>query len=194
MLTCSVPMQSDRKDRRRCLKCSAFTLTELIVVVVLVSLFVLLAQMNLFGLLTRSKFKAQAQELVSTMQRAASAAAESDRRYEIIIDLAEQNYLLREITSPDLSEILEEEIISKQDFSENCRAVYVLFDDGDYTNEGRAKFRAGRSGWQYGGRIVLLDKDERPYSIVVNRLNRVVALKEGEVGLLLPKSKDEVPF
>jgi len=194
MPTCSVPMQSDKKCLKGRLKCSAFTLTELIIVVLLISLFVLLAQINLFGLLTKSTFKAQAQELVSTMQRAASAAAESDRRYEIIIDLAEQSYLLREITSPDLSEILEEEIIVEQDFSANCRAVYVLFDDGDYTNEGRAKFRAGRSGWQYGGRIVLLDKDERPYSVVVNRLNRVVALKEGEVGLLLPKSKDEVPF
>jgi len=156
-------------------------MTELIVVVLIVSLFILLAQVNLFGLLRKNTFRAQVQELVSTMQAAASAAAESERRYEVIIDLTEQNYLLREITSPDLSEILEEEIIVENDFSDNCRVIYVLFDDGDYTNEGRAKFRAGHSGWQYGGRIVLLDEDEQPHSVVVNRLNRIITLKKGEV-------------
>jgi hypothetical protein len=47
------------------------------------------------------------------MQMAVSAAAESDRRYEVIIDLTEQSYLLRQITSPDLSEVLDEEIIAE---------------------------------------------------------------------------------
>jgi hypothetical protein len=128
------------------------------------------------------------------MQMAASAAAESDRRYEVIIDMAEQSYTLRQITSPDISQVLEEEIIVKNDFSDNCRVAYVLFDDGDYTNEGRAKFRAGHSGWQYGGKIVLLDSEERPYSVVVNRLNRIVTLKKGDVELLMPKFKENVPF
>jgi hypothetical protein len=125
---------------------------------------------------------------------ATTAAAESDRRYEVIIDMAEQSFLLRQITSPDLSQVLEEEIIIEDSFSDNCRVVFVEFDDGDYTNEGRAKFRAGRSGWQYGGKIVLLDEDERPYSVVVNRLNRMIVLQEGDVPLLVPKTKDEVPF
>ena len=171
-----------------------FTLTETIVAVVIISLFVLLAQMSLLGVLRRSTFKAQVQELVSTMQMAASAAAQSDRRYEVIIDLTEQSYLLRQITSPDLSEVLEEEVIVENDFSDNCWVAYVEFDDGDYTNEGRAKFRAGHSGWQYGGRIVLLDEDEQPYSVVVNRLNRIITLKKGEVELLVPKAEEDVPF
>ena len=173
---------------------SAFTLTELIVVVLIVSLFVLLAQVNLFGLLRRSTFRAQVQEFVSTMQMAASAAAESDRRYEVIIDLIEQNYVLREATSAEISEVLEEEIIVKNDFSDNCRAAYVLFDDWEYVNEGRAWFRAGHSGWQYGGIIVLLDEDEQAYSVVVNRLSRIITLEDGEVELLEPKAKYEVPF
>jgi len=171
-----------------------FTLTELIVVILIISLFVLLAVVNLSGLLARSTFKAQARELVSTMQAAASAAAESDRRYEVIIDLTEQSYVLRQITSPDLSQILEEEIIIENDFSNNCRVGYVLFDDGDYTNEGRAKFRAGHAGWQYGGKIVLLDADEQAYSVVVNRLNRIITLEEGDVELLVPRAEYEVPF
>ena len=174
-----------------------FTLTELIVVIVMVSLFVLLAQMNLFGLLRKSTFRAQVQEFVSTMQMATSAAAESDRRYEVIIDLAEQSYTLRQITSTHLpSDVLEEEIIVKNDFSDNCRVVYVLFDDLTETDEDTIKafFRAGHAGWQAGGKIVLLDEEEQPYSVVVNRLNRIVTLKKGDVEFLIPKRPDEVPF
>ena len=178
-----------------------FTLTEAIVAVVVISLLVLLSQMRLLSLLRKNKFKAQAQELVSTMQMAVRGAAESDRRYEVIIDLTEQSYLLRQITSPDLSQVLEEEIIVNNDFSDNCWVAYVLFDDVDYsledesyTNEGQAKFRAGHAGWQYGGKIVLFDRNERPYSIVINRLNRIVTLKEGDVEILKPKAKEDVPF
>lgn len=175
----------------------AFTLTELIVVVVMVSLFVLLAQINLFGLLRKSTFKAQAQELVSTMQAAVSAAAESDKRYEVIIDLTEQSYTLRQITSSDLlSDVLEEDILVENEFGDNCRAVYVLFDDLVETDEEhqRAFFRAGHAGWQNGGKIVLLDEGEQPYSVVVNRINRIVTLQKGDVELLMPKDKDEMLF
>ena len=171
-----------------------FTMTELVVVILVVSMFVLLAQMHLFGLLRKNTFRAQVQELVSTMEMAAGAAAKSDRRYEVIIDIPEQRYMLRQITTPDLSQVLEEEVIVEDSFSANCRVVYVQFDDGDFTSEDRAKFRAGHSGWAYGGKIVLLDEKERPYSIVVSRLNRIIALEQGDVELLWPKTKDEVPF
>ncbi|UCE98976.1 MAG: prepilin-type N-terminal cleavage/methylation domain-containing protein [Planctomycetota bacterium] len=173
---------------------SAFTMTELIIVIVIISLFILLVPMNLFGLLTKNTFKVQAQEFVSTMQMACNAAAQSDRRYEVIIDITEQSYTLRQITTPDLSQVLEEEIIIKSDFSDNCRLYYVLFDDGDYANEGRAKFRAGRLGWQYGGKIVLLDSDENEYSVVINRLSRIITLERGYIELLVPQRDDELFF
>lgn len=170
---------------------------EMVVVLVIISLFVSLTVANFSGLLRRSTFRAQANDLVSTMQMAASAAAESDRRYEVIIDIAEQSYTLRQITSPQLpSDVLEEEIIVKNDFGANCRVVYVLFDDLVRTDEEHQKafFRAGHAGWQAGGKIVLLDKDEQPYSVVVSRLSRVVALREGDVELLMPRRQDEIPF
>lgn len=210
MRTFSVPMHSDAY-MRKCVyvkmrrwpvliypfthsRIRGFTLTELVVVIVMLSLFVFLAVTNLSGLLVSRSFKAQVQDFVSTMQMAASAAAESDRRYEVIVDIGQQSYMLREITSPDLSQVLEEEIIVENDFSDNCRVIYVLFDDGDYTNEGRAKFRAGHSGWQYGGKIALLDENEQEYSVVVNRLSRIIELKKGYVEFLVPKFKDDVPF
>jgi len=173
---------------------AGLTLIELIIVISMLALFVLLAQTNLFGVLRKSTFKAQVNEFVSAMQMAASAAAESNRRYEVIIDLTEQSFLLRQITSPDLAEILEEEVILIGSFSRNCQVAYVEFDDGEYANEGRAKFRAGHSGWQYGGKIVVLDESGNPYSIVVNRLNRIIELIEGDVVPLTPKAKEDVIF
>lgn len=173
---------------------NGFTMVELLVVIALISLFALLAQMHLFRLIRKNTFKAQTQQLVLTMQMAATAAAESDRRYEVIIDLDEQTFLLRQITTPDLTEVLEEEIILEDRLSNNCQVVYVEFDDGEFTHEGRAKFRAGRSGWAFGGKIVLLDEKEKPYSVVVNRLNRIISLEEGDVRLLEPKYNDELVF
>jgi prepilin-type N-terminal cleavage/methylation domain-containing protein len=215
MMICLVPIHTDptmrqggnakigrciHSYRQTCIDPSArprlygFTITELIISIVIISLLVMLAQINLFGLLRKSTFKAQIQQLVSTMQMAASAAAESDRKYEVIIDLEEQAFLLREITTPDLSQVLDEEIIVRDQLNKNCRIVYVEFDDGDFTHEGKAKFRAGRLGWTFGGKIVLLDEKEKPYSVVVNRLNRMITLEEGDVKLLEPKFKDELVF
>jgi prepilin-type N-terminal cleavage/methylation domain-containing protein len=178
------------------LRSHGFTLTELVVVILVLSIFVLLAMTNVFGLLRKNTFKVQAHEFVSTMQMAAVAAAESERRYEVIIDLTEQSYTLRQITNPDLTQVLEEEVIVTNDFGNNCQVIYVLFDDLMETDEDHqiAKFRAGHTGWQYGGKIVLLDEQEQPYSVVVNRMSRVVALRKGDVELLMPKAKDEVLF
>ncbi len=182
--------RASRIEHREC----GFTMTELLVVLAVISLFTMLAQVHLFGLLRKNTFRAQVQEFISTMRMAAATAAESDRRYEVIIDLAEQSFLLRQITSPDLSQVLEEEVIIADSFSNNCRVVFVEFDDGDYTNEGRTKFRAGHSGWQYGGKIVLLDENEQEYSVVVNRLSRIITLGKDDVELLVPKRQEDVPF
>ncbi|MHC4115307.1 MAG: hypothetical protein ACYSSL_08325 [Planctomycetota bacterium] len=171
---------------------AAFTFAELIAAVVVVAMLLLLAQLSLLSRLGKSTFKAQVNQLISTLQMAASAAGESESRYEVIIDLTEQKYMLREITSSDLSEVFEEDIVAENELSENCFVAYIEFDDEDWTNEGVAKFRAGHSGWQYGGKIVLLDQANTAYSIVVNRLNRIVTLKEGDVQLLKPRAKDEI--
>jgi Tfp pilus assembly protein FimT len=189
MPTCQAQMLNNRKLSR-----SAFTLTELMVVLCLMVLFISMAAPNLLGLYRKNTFKSCAEELISTIQMAANSAAQSDNRYEIIIDITEQNYTFRQITSNNLSDVLEEEIIAKRNFTKNCRAAYVIFDDGDYTYEGQAKFRVGHSGWQFGGKIVLWDDKDQPYSIIINRLNKNIVLKPGDVSFLSPRGQDEIQF
>ena len=194
MMICSALIRTRTERPKKWNRLAGSTLAELVVVIVVVGMFVLMAHVHLFGLLRRNTFRAQLEEFVSAMRMAATAAAETGRRYEVIIDPIEQGFILREITSPDLSQVLEEEIIIENYFGRNCHVAYVEFDDGTYTNDFRAKFRAGLSGWQYGGKIVLMDEDERAYSVVVNRLNRMVVLKEGDVLLMQPRPKDEMLF
>jgi len=206
MPTCSARMRTDRLAdevlwRRRSARSqsgrarsAAFTLAELLIVLSLMGLLILLAQTNLFGVLRRNSFRAQVQDFVSLMQMAASNAAESGRRYEMTVDPTEQSYLLREITSSDLSEVLDQEVIAQGSFGSNCRLTYVEFDDGDYANDRWTKFRVGRGGWTYGGKIVFLDEAEQPYAVIVSRLNPIVQLVTGDPPLMIPKAKDEVPF
>jgi hypothetical protein len=90
--------------------------------------------------------------------------------------------------------VLDEEIIQQIYLKPNCRIGYIEFDDGEYTNQERARFRVGHAGWAYGGKIVLYDDDEQPHSVVVNRIKTMVKVKPGDVRLLQPVSPDEVRF
>jgi Tfp pilus assembly protein FimT len=173
---------------------SAFVLAEMLMVLVIIALAFSLAMLNLSGFIGKSKFKTHAQELIDVMRMAVTAAAETDKRYEVTFDVAEQTYTLRQITSPDLSEILEDDIIQTGYFTDNCQLSYVQFDDSWRTDKDfeMAFFRAGRSGWQAGGKIVLLDSRGQEHSIIANRLNRTIELKKGDVELLVPR--ENVPF
>lgn len=197
MPTCTAQTPISYNRSARAGRRSGLTIVELMVAVLMVSLFVAFGQMNLSGFLRRHKFKFQAQELVSTMQKAISAASESNRRYSVIINVAEQSYTLSQITTPELyEEPTEEDIILTNHLNDNCRLAYIQFDDWSGTNDNifRVYFVAGHSGWQYGGTIILLDEDDEPYSIIVNRMNRIITLKKGEIFPLEPRSKDEVSF
>jgi len=174
---------------------AGLTLVELLVVISFISLLALMAQMNLFGVLRRNTFKSQVQDFVSMMQMAVSRAAESGHRFEMIINIPEQSYLLRELTTSDLAaEPLVEQTITEGVFTGSCRVAYVEFDDGTYTNEVKAKFRAGHAGWQYGGKVVFLDESEQKYAVIVNRVTPIIQLIEGDPPLMTPKTKEQVPF
>lgn len=202
--TCTAQMHisPERYPIRAMRSGKGFTLIEAMVALAIASLLVVLGAWSLAGPLQRNTFRARAQNLVSTMQKAAIAAHQTGQRYEVIIDLVEQQYTLRQITSDNLAYVLEEEIITIEDFSENCQVDYVEFDDPDEeiatvdedTETLQAKFRAGPAGWQYGGKIVLIDRQDRLYSVIVSTLSRIVTLEEGDVEILKSKRQNELPF
>ncbi len=173
---------------------NGFVLSEMVVVVFIVAMFALLAMLNLSGMIGASSFKNQAHELSNALKMAVNAAAQSDRKYELILDFTEKTYLLREITSTLDAEILEDEIILTGQFNDDFQLSYVMFDDGVFANEGKAFFRCSRNGWQATGKIVLLDSEANEYTILINKLNRQIKLFNGDVDFLEPKSKDEMQF
>jgi hypothetical protein len=149
---------------------------------------------NAIALLGPNDFKNQAQGLVVDLNRAALAASETGRRYEVIVDIAKQGYILREISSANLADIIQEEVIDEHLFTKDARIKYVKFDDmqSETATEGWARFRCGKAGWQAGGKIVLVDASGNEYSIVVNRINKMITLANGDVEILQPQ--DDVPF
>jgi len=170
-------------------------LIELIVTLSILGLFVSWTTVNLSGVLRRATFSGTAEEFMSVLRTAVTAAAESDRRYEVVLDLPQQTYLLREITTLDLDEAIpDEDILLEGSFGPKCRVSYVQFDDLESTYADRAKFRVGRTGWQYGGKIVLLDEEDQPHTILVHRLNRTVERVEGDAALALPMDKESMLF
>ena len=72
-------------------------------------------------------------------------------------------------------------------FGNDVHIKYVQFDDGEVAAENQAKFRAGHAGWQYGGKIVLVDENDMEYTIMVNRLDKTVEFLSGDVELLAPR-------
>lgn len=185
----------------------AFVLTELIVVLVIISLMTTIAMIALMPLFGGTKFKKQAREFINILQLAQNTAAESDRRYAVALDFDEQTYTLRQFATLDTERILEDEpIITEGYFTDEFLLDYVIFDDGvdtRYPEEGEEVFRvwlmAGHSGWQNGAILVLRDIDDNMYSIIVNRLSRTIAFYPGayelaDCGFMEPKEKNELLF
>ena len=165
-------------------------------VLFIISMITMIAMINLSDVLGRDSFKSRAHDLIKLFQMAATSAAETGRRYEIIINFVQNSYTLREITTGlvAVEDVKEEEIIQTGQFSDRFQPSYVMFDDGDWTNEAPALFRVGKNGWQYGGKIIVRDQDGKEYSIVINRLSRMINLVDGDAEMLMPRTADEMGF
>lgn len=191
-----------RSRRRQC----GISLIELIMVLAVISMIAGMAMLNYTPVFGRAKFKQRAQDLTNMFELAYRASRESDTRYAVILDFDEQMYILRQYRSLDFSAIDEEEAVLQVGyFDEQFQIEDVIFDDGESTlNRSddedilqlRAIFYAGRSGWQYGGKIILLDQDGNPWSLLVDRFSPVVRIERGdiEVQMLEPIRSDEMFF
>lgn len=172
----------------------AFTLTELVIVILIVGLLSGLAMVNLTGLISGNDFKTQTHEFITTMQLAATSASQNGKYYDVIINLDDQSYMLREISGSNLDLVYEDEVIVSNEFNEKCIVVYVVFDDGVDTSDGIVHLRVGKSGWQAAAKIILVDNNNKEYSVLVSRIGNKVKLEEGDAALLLPKEDYEIPF
>lgn len=141
----------------------------------------------------KGSLKKEAGEIINILKQAQNAAAQSDRRYVVLFDELEQSYTLMQVNTindlPSMDLPDEEKILSTTMLSERCWFVSIWFDDGIDTEalgddedmgQKQAYFVAGRTGWQNGGKIRLLDIDGNPYSIIVDRLSRNITLVEGD--------------
>lgn len=193
-----------RRHRVHC----GFILIEVLLVVSLIGLMAGAAMISYSAMFGSMRFKREVSELVNVLQMAQDAAAQSDRRYEVILDRDLQGYVFREfkgytfldeempLENPDV------EAIQKTFFS---KAVYLYDVEYDYytqeeldalkeQNIEQFRFVTGRSGWQAGGKIVLLDEHDRPWTIVIHRVAKPVGLIEGEELIWLPQEAQNVPF
>ena len=188
-------------------KSAGLTLMEMLVVLGILGLLTGIAVFNFTGKAGKSSFINEATEIVNTFKRAQNAASQTGRRYAVVFDLVEQTYTLREVE--ELSEldidatVDEEKVLSVTQLSEKCWVDFITFDDmsdtrtrGDIEDQETftAHFIAGRYGWQNGGKIGLLDKDENPYSIIVNRLSKSILLEEGDIDIFFLEPKTDLPF
>ncbi|MBW8035642.1 MAG: prepilin-type N-terminal cleavage/methylation domain-containing protein [Planctomycetes bacterium] len=182
-----------------------YVLMEMILVIVILGLMATIAGLKLLPAFGRSMFKKEAQEIVSALVMAQNAAAQSNRKYAVLFDLIEQSYTLQEINAvEDLGVDAEpdpEMVLATKMLTERCRIDYIRFDDGDDTrNEGvdladlRSYFVAGRNGWQNGGKIVMLDNDGKPCTIVINRLSKMITMVEGEEDIYVLEAIKDLPF
>lgn len=182
--------------QRRC----GLVLIELILVITMISILTAVAMLSVTGIFGKTQFEKEAYAIIDIMHKAQNASAETVRRYAVIFDFVEETYALRQFATLEMDAIPEEEaILAVGGFTRHCQLDYVLFDDFmDTRDEGEsiseAKFIAGRGGWQYGGKIVLLDVDGNPYSIIVGRLCGDITLQQGDVEILVPVDKSELPF
>lgn len=181
----------------------AFVLIEMLLVVALVGLMTGVAVLSISGILGNLRFKRQAEHLVNMFQLAQNASAETDRHYAIVLDFTEQSYCLRQFVTTDLATLPDEEaIIDKGYFSEALTLDYVQYDDLEDTREKdkqglsvtEARFLAGKCGWQFGGKVVLIDERGEPWTIVIHRFVKPVELIEGDADMYLPQYPEQVPF
>lgn len=181
----------------------ALVLTEMIIAIIFIALMAGLVTMNFPGIVSRKQFEREARELIRILKMAQDASAESDKKYAVNLNFEEQTYTLKEYTIADWETYLDEDPILFQGFfSDKCYLEYVIFDDYTDTREPAegtiaisVSFYAAKTGFQDGGNIVLLDSDGNPYSIIVNRLSRVITLLPGEdYEIPIPKETYELPF
>ncbi len=170
-------------------------LMELIVVMGILSLMVAMASLAFAPRLLFNNTERSAQQFMRVLKMAVTASAETHQRYGVVLDFDEQTYALMPYGTLDKDQILAEEpVLMTGRFHEDFQLSYVRFDDAQDTRNWdvtqasyfRVWLLAGRSGWQNGAKIVILDRDGNPYTIITNRFSKVITMVPGDMDILEP--------
>ena len=189
MPICTVPMQTKKK-------CCGFTFAETMVALIVIAMLTLLSIVGYRNISASTKFRATADTLMKFFDRAGNAASQTDRRYAVMIDFIDNAFILYEVNTDkpyakDYETLKEEDIICTEYFTDDCSLYYVQFDDSDLRIDagegGRALFVVGKSGWDFGGKIVLLDNEGELYSVVISRIAKTSQLIKGDAELAKPE-------
>lgn len=191
---------------------SGFVLVELMMVVAIISLMTAVAVISFSAMWGNQRFKRQAEDIVNVLQMAQNAASTSGRRYEIGFNTTYQGYVFREYTESEIyydndifyntiHGVYDDSLIKIGRFNESMTLYEVEFDyytEDDIANMDESNdtfiFIVGRTGWITGGKIVVLDEDGLPWTIVVHRFATPVKLVKGEVDIYVPQDTENVRF
>jgi prepilin-type N-terminal cleavage/methylation domain-containing protein len=170
-------------------------LMELLIVIAILSMMVALASLAFTPRLLFTNTERSAQQFMRALKMALNASAESGQRYAVVLDFDEQMYALMPYATLDKDQILAEQpVLMTGKFGEDFQLSYVRFDDAQDTRNWdvsqasyfRVWLMAGRGGWQNGAKIVVLDREGNPFTIITNRFSKVITLLPGDMDILEP--------
>ena len=178
----------------------AFTLIEMIVIIIIFSMRVGVAMVSISNNTVKGKFKKEAEGFIHVLKMAQNASIETSQPYAVVLDFVNGMYLLMPYKSSDEDRTFaEEEIIIEGFFTENFWLEYALFDDGIDTRDldepdDDIFIWARRSGWDRAVKIGVRDAQDNEYSILTSRMSGKIQLVEGDAYMQWPREKRDVPF
>jgi general secretion pathway protein H len=170
----------------------AFTLLELIVVLLVIGLIMALVTPRLVGSLTKMNLKTSAQKISSSLRYARSQAVSGQISYHAVFDFEKNGIFIKaEKTQADEDSYLKDEMEATETDNTKAREyrteVYLLpdgvriekamtphdeFDSGLFNIE---FYPAGNSS---GGTVILIDEKERRFYVSVDFITGIVNLTE----------------
>ena len=169
-------------------------MAETIMAIFIVMLIAAISLVGFTGLSGGYRFRSKLDSLASLFAMASTASSQNGRYYGVMFDFIEMSYSMYEVRtndpySEDFDNLQTEDLIETGYFEDDFQLLYIQFDDGEMIDggeSGRALFVVGKTGWDYGGKIVLSNYDGEIYTIVVNRLNKRPQIVEGDIEIAEP--------